>query len=74
MEIIGGLFLIDNLILTKNEEQMTMFCEDFCPIHEAVKEYNSSHSNKIYCSTVMCKNVTNTYVLNLRERRCKNEI
>ena len=58
---------MENLILTKEEESLTKNCEDFCPIYEAIRQYNACHTHKICCATTMCKNVTEAYVLNKRE-------
>ena len=63
-----------NLIFTKEEEALTKSCEDFCPIYEAIRQYNNCHTHNIYCATEMCKNISIAYALNRREtENAKNE-
>ena len=60
-------------ILTKKEDKMTRYCENFCPIYRAITDYNNSHAHIIFCSSDMCTNITRAYALNEREKEVKNE-
>ena len=55
------------LSLTKEDDENTKYCEDFCPIHDSIREYNAVHEYKICCTTEMCKKIIEAYVLNLRK-------
>lgn len=57
-----------NFLLTEDEEKITHYCEDFCPIYNAITEYNNTHYNHIYCTTEteMCKQMQKVYILNNR--------
>lgn len=62
------------LILTKEEEKLTKHCEDFCPIHDVITNYNKSHMPIICCPSEMCKEVTKAYILNKRNKDlCQSE-
>ena len=58
----------EKVILTEEEEQLTKYCEDFCPISHAITEYNKYHRPIICCPTEMCERVTEAYVLNRRNK------
>lgn len=70
----------EKLILTKEEDELTTYCEDFCPIYYAVKNYNSDSYKyrnthiTLSCPAEMCEDVTKTYVLRRRERMKEREI
>ena len=49
------------------EDEITKYCEDFCPIYDSIKEYNESNLHKIFCNTEFCKHITETYNLNRKE-------
>ena len=34
---------MEEVILTEEEEKLTRYCEDFCPISNAITEYNKFH-------------------------------
>lgn len=53
--------------ITEKEEEITKYCEDFCPIYQALLNYNISHKHIICCGTDMCKKVEEAYILNFRE-------
>lgn len=55
--------------LTEKEDELTRYCEDFCPIYKAITDYNMSHKPSIYCPTEMCERVTEAYVLYLRKEQ-----
>lgn len=63
----------EKFILTKKEDKMTRYCENFCPIYRAIIDYNNSHAHIIFCSSDMCTNITRAYALNEREKEVKNE-
>lgn len=52
-----------------NKTDEPKYCEDYCPIYEAIRQYNNNNANthKIYCTTDMCKNITDAYELNRRK-------
>ena len=56
------------VVLTEEEEELTKYCEDFCPISNVITEYNKSHRAIICCPTEMCKRITEAYVLNRRNK------
>lgn len=58
---------MDQVTLTEQEEKLTQYCEDFCPIYHAITNYNTSHTHKIFCPKEMCNNITNAYILNRKE-------
>ena len=49
--------------MNENEDKK-QYCDDFCPIYASIREYNNTHENKIFCTTDMCKNVTEAYEAN----------
>lgn len=53
--------------LTKKEEDSTRYCEDFCPLYQALYDYNLCHRYIISCDIKMCEKVKEAYILNLRE-------
>lgn len=59
--------------LTKEEENLTRYCEDFCPIYNAIKDYNASHKPIISCPTEMCNKVAEAYIAHLRNEKAKEE-
>lgn len=59
---------MDKLVLTEEEERLTKYCEDFCPIYSAIEEHNSYSRHIIACPTEMCTAVTKSYILDRRER------
>jgi hypothetical protein len=64
----------DKIALTKEENELTKYCGDFCPIYYAIKSYNSDshkyHNTNVTlsCPTEMCNAVTKTFILRRRER------
>lgn len=58
---------MDQIALTEQEEQLTQYCEDFCPIYGAITDYNTSYTHKIFCPKEMCASITKAYILNKRE-------
>ena len=59
---------MEDFLLTENEEKITHYCEDFCPICNAIAEYNRTHYNNIYCTTEMCEQIQKVYILNNRSQ------
>lgn len=59
----------DNLILTEEEEKITHYCEDFCPLYEAIRDFNRNKFSTITCATEMCTNVVNAFILDRRQRQ-----
>ena len=59
---------MEEVILTEEEEELTKYCEDFCPISNVITEYNEFHRAIICCPTEMRKRVTEAYVLNRRNK------
>jgi hypothetical protein len=57
---------MEDFLLTENEEKITHYCEDFCPICNAIAEYNRTHYNNICCTTEMCNQIVQTYTSNKR--------
>lgn len=63
----------EKLVLTKEEDELTAYCEDFCPIYYAVESYNSNTHEyrnthvKLSCPTEMCSAVTKAFILRRRE-------
>lgn len=53
--------------LTKKEEKIIRYCEDFCPLYQSLCDYNLYHRHTISCDTKMCEKVAEAYILNLRE-------
>lgn len=53
--------------LISRSEEKKMYCEDFCPIYNAIRDYNASHGFPIFCATKMCENITDAYMLNHKE-------
>ena len=35
--------MMEEVILTEEEEKLTKYCEDFCPISNVITEYNKFH-------------------------------
>ena len=64
---------MEKVILTEEEEKLTKYCKDFCPIHYAIEQYNKGNRHIISCSNEMCDRITNTFVLNLREKQKDKE-
>lgn len=50
-----------------NKTNEPKYCEDDYPIYEAIRQYNNANTHKIYCTTDMCKNITDAYELNRRK-------
>ena len=59
---------MDDLVLTEEEEKITHYCKDFCPLCYAIEEFNRTHLSSIFCSTEMCKKATNAFILDRRKR------
>lgn len=59
---------MDDLVLTEEEEKITHYCEDFCPLYYAIEAFNKKHFSCIICSTEMCKKATNAFILDRRKR------
>ena len=58
---------------TEKEKELTRYCEDFCPIYQAITDYNNSHRPIISCTSEMCEKMSEAYVLHLREKKLKEE-
>ncbi|MBQ4523507.1 MAG: hypothetical protein IJA10_11240 [Lachnospiraceae bacterium] len=58
----------ETLILTEEEEKLTTYCEDFCPIYQAITDYNRWHRPTVSCPSVMCERIVESYVLNRRSK------
>lgn len=65
--------MIEELILTKEEDESTRYCDDFCPIYDAIKQYNKNHLHIIYCPEEMCDEVIKEYILNKRYEKEKSK-
>lgn len=50
-----------------NKTDEPKYCEDYCPIYEAIRQCNNANTHKIYCTTDMCKNITDAYKLNRKQ-------
>lgn len=57
---------MDKLVLTEEEEKAVHYCENFCPVHYALMEYNGCHRPPIFCPSEMCERTTEAYVLYMR--------
>lgn len=60
---------MEKVILTEEEDKLTKYCKDFCPIYYAIEQYNKGNTHIICCSNEMCDIITDTYILNLREKQ-----
>lgn len=63
----------EDLVLTEEEEKLTKHCEDFCPIYQAIHDYNMASykydnmHTAISCTSEMCNKIIKVYVLRRRE-------
>ena len=65
---------IQDVKLTDEEDKLTKYCIDFCPIYHSIEEYNSHPYNRehhIMCTSEMCDVMQRTYILNRREHESK---
>ena len=60
---------MEKIILTEEEEKHTKYCEDFCPIHDAITQYNVCNKQIVSCPSEMCEAITECYVLNRRDEK-----
>ena len=58
---------MEKIILTEEEEKITTYCEDFCPIYDAIIQYNKGTKHIIHCPSKMCEVITESYVLDRRD-------
>ena len=56
---------------TEKEKELTRYCDDFCPIYQAITDYNKSHRPTISCASEMCEKITEAYVLHLRKQQLR---
>ena len=61
------MYVTDKVTLTKEEDKITKYCEDFCPIYYEIKEYNNNHEYNILCPNEMCDRITSAYIMNRRK-------
>ena len=61
------MYVTDKVVLTEDEDKITHYCEDFCPIYYKIKEYNRNHEYNILCPNEMCDRITSAYIMNRRK-------
>lgn len=59
----------DELDAIKKEKdaELPKYCDDFCPLYDAIRKYNRNHAHIIYCTTNMCETMMDAYILNRNE-------
>ena len=53
-------------------EDFYKYCENFCPIYSAIRQYNIGHGHTISCSQEMCEEIVSVVMKNDEEYEKSN--